>query len=49
MKRLALLLIACALLAGCSGIPLNEGGLELNKNTTATLDGDAVARVTNHF
>lgn len=49
MSKIALLLIACALLAGCSNIPLKEGGLALNKDTTASIDEGAIARVTNQF
>ena len=48
IKTLAILSI-CASLNGCANMPLKEGGLALDKDTTAGIDDIGVGRVTRQF
>ena len=42
-------MFACIYLNSCSHIPLKEGGLEIDKDTTAGVDDIGVGRVTRQF
>ncbi|MDD5428436.1 MAG: hypothetical protein PHI58_04260 [Candidatus Omnitrophica bacterium] len=45
----ALAVCVCIYFAGCSGLPLKEGGLEISKDTTAGIDDLGVGRLTRQF
>ncbi|MFA5143358.1 MAG: hypothetical protein WC522_04225 [Candidatus Omnitrophota bacterium] len=47
--RAAGILLICACLAGCSSLPLKEGGLEISKDTTVGIDDIGVGTVTRQF
>ena len=47
--RFLIITILALTLAGCCNIPIKDGGLVVGKDTTASMDGMGVARVTNQF
>ena len=47
--KLLIITILTLTLSGCCNIPIKDGGLVVGKDTTATMDGMGVARVTNQF
>ena len=49
MRKIIFLIFICLALNSCSHIPLKEGGLEIDKNTTAGIDDIGVGRVTRQF
>lgn len=49
MLRIVLILTICAFLAGCESMPLKNGELYLNKNTSVTMDDLGVAKMKGHF
>lgn len=47
--RLFIIALAVCLVSGCANIPLREGGLAVDKDTTAGIEDLGVARVTRGF
>lgn len=47
--KIAIILIVCAMLCGCSGAKLKEGGLYVDQNTCVGMDDFGVAKVNQKF
>ncbi len=48
MRIFALILLICVL-SGCESIPIKDGELAVGKDTTATIDDGAVAKLKGRF
>lgn len=49
MAKILAILIVLAFLGGCAEIPIKDGELTLNANTSATMEDTGVAKVINRF
>ncbi len=47
--RILICLAICIILAGCESVPLKDGELYLNQNTSVGMDDFGVAKMRNQF
>lgn len=49
MSKIVIIFVLCLILAGCESVPLKNGELYMNQQTSLGMDGFGVAKVRNKF